>query len=107
MENADAVVLHTEWNAFRNIDLARARSLLHRPVMIDLRNVYDPREMIAAGFSYTSIGRPAAANAHESAGSHESANGQEPVEAHESAKAHESAEVYGSVEARDPESATA
>jgi UDPglucose 6-dehydrogenase len=58
MEAADAVVILTEWNAFRTLDLARARERLHQPIMVDLRNVYDPAEMIAAGFSYTSIGRP-------------------------------------------------
>jgi UDPglucose 6-dehydrogenase len=58
MEGADAVVLLTEWNAFRTLDLERARQLLQRPIVIDMRNVYEPAEMIAAGFSYSSIGRP-------------------------------------------------
>ncbi|HEX5080087.1 MAG TPA: UDP-glucose/GDP-mannose dehydrogenase family protein [Geminicoccaceae bacterium] len=60
MENADAVVILTEWNVFRALDLEQAKRLLRRPIMIDLRNVYEPREMIAAGFSYSSIGRPVA-----------------------------------------------
>jgi UDPglucose 6-dehydrogenase len=58
MEGADAVALLTEWNAFRTLDLERARQLLQRPIVIDMRNVYEPAEMIAAGFSYSSIGRP-------------------------------------------------
>ena len=60
MENADAVVILTEWNVFRALDLEQAKGLLRRPIMIDLRNVYEPRDMIAAGFSYSSIGRPIA-----------------------------------------------
>jgi UDPglucose 6-dehydrogenase len=60
MENADAVVILTEWNVFRALDLEQAKRLLRRPIMIDLRNVYEPRDMIAAGFSYSSIGRPVA-----------------------------------------------
>jgi UDPglucose 6-dehydrogenase len=58
MEGADAVVVLTEWNVFRALDLERARSLLRRPVVVDLRNVYEPADMVAAGFSYSSIGRP-------------------------------------------------
>jgi UDPglucose 6-dehydrogenase len=58
IEGADAMVILTEWNAFRALDLKRVRDLLRRPVVIDLRNVYDPAEMIAAGFRYTSIGQP-------------------------------------------------
>jgi UDPglucose 6-dehydrogenase len=59
MAGADAVVVLTEWNVFRALDLKRAKSLLRQPVMVDLRNVYEPADMAAAGFSYTSIGRPA------------------------------------------------
>jgi UDPglucose 6-dehydrogenase len=58
MKDADALVLLTEWNQFRNLDLARAKSLLKSPVLIDLRNVYTPADVTAAGFHYTSIGRP-------------------------------------------------
>ena len=60
MEGADALVIITEWNAFRALDLARVKDLMKAPVMIDLRNIYDPREMAAAGFDYTGIGRPLA-----------------------------------------------
>jgi UDPglucose 6-dehydrogenase len=60
MEGADALVIITEWNAFRALDLARVKELMKAPVMIDLRNIYDPREMAAAGFDYTGVGRPLA-----------------------------------------------
>jgi len=57
MEGADALVLITEWDAFRALDLDRAKTLLSRPVMVDLRNIY-PRDMVeAAGFEYTAVGR--------------------------------------------------
>jgi len=59
MEGADALVIVTEWNAFRALDLARVKRLMKAPVMIDLRNIYDPEEMSAAGFRYASVGRPA------------------------------------------------
>jgi len=56
-ENADALVLMTEWNQFRMLDLARVRTLLREPVVVDLRNVYDPVSMRRAGFRYDSVGR--------------------------------------------------
>lgn len=57
MEGADALVIVTEWDAFRALDLDRVKSLLKQPVLVDLRNVY-PREMMEkAGFRYTAIGR--------------------------------------------------
>ena len=56
-ENADALVIVTEWNQFRMLDLDRVRALLRRPVVVDLRNVYDPLPMRAAGFEYTCVGR--------------------------------------------------
>ncbi len=55
---ADAVVLVTEWDEFRALDFAKVKSLAKEPVMIDLRNVYKPEEVRAAGFAYSSIGRP-------------------------------------------------
>ena len=55
---ADALVLLTEWNEFRALDLARIGRLLAEPLVIDLRNIYQPAEMAAAGLSYVSIGRP-------------------------------------------------
>jgi UDPglucose 6-dehydrogenase len=58
MEGADALVILTEWNEFRALQLDRVKALLAAPVIIDLRNVYSPDDMIAAGFRYVSIGRP-------------------------------------------------
>ena len=58
MAGADALVLLTEWNEFRGLDLDRVRDLLARPLVIDLRNIYQPHEMAAAGLCYHSIGRP-------------------------------------------------
>jgi len=60
MKGADAVVIITEWNEFRALDLGRAKTLMRAPVMIDLRNIYQPAEMAEAGFAYTSVGRPPA-----------------------------------------------
>jgi UDPglucose 6-dehydrogenase len=59
MEGADALVLLTEWNAFRALDLARVQGLLAHPLVIDLRNIYQPSEMAAAGLYYISVGRAA------------------------------------------------
>ncbi len=56
-ENADAVVIMTEWNQFRMLDLEQVRRRLRAPVVVDLRNVYDPKPMQAAGFEYHSVGR--------------------------------------------------
>ena len=60
MKDADVVVIVTEWNQFRALDLDRVKSLLKAPVMVDLRNVYKPSDMAAEGFVYSSIGRPQA-----------------------------------------------
>jgi UDPglucose 6-dehydrogenase len=57
MDGADGVAILTEWNDFRALNLSRAKSLLKQPLMIDLRNIYVPAEMAAAGFRYHSIGR--------------------------------------------------
>jgi UDPglucose 6-dehydrogenase len=54
---ADALVLVTEWDAFRALDLARLKAALAEPVVVDLRNVYRPDEMRRNGFTYVSIGR--------------------------------------------------
>ncbi|MCP3985809.1 MAG: UDP-glucose/GDP-mannose dehydrogenase family protein [bacterium] len=56
-ENADVVVIVTEWNQFRMLDLERVRQKLRRPVVVDLRNVYEPKSMQEAGFEYHSVGR--------------------------------------------------
>jgi UDPglucose 6-dehydrogenase len=60
LEGADGVVILTEWNEFRALDLGRVKSLLKRPLMVDLRNIYKPQSMAAAGFTYVSVGRPTA-----------------------------------------------
>jgi len=54
---ADAVVLFTEWNQYRALDLTRIKQALKVPIFIDLRNVYDPAKMREAGFSYVGVGR--------------------------------------------------
>ena len=59
MTGADALVILTEWNEFRALDLERARGLLRTPLMVDLRNVYEPSEVAGAGIRYVSVGRPA------------------------------------------------
>lgn len=56
-EGADAIVLATEWNAFRALNFERISKAMKKPILIDLRNVYDPHRMKALGFSYTSVGR--------------------------------------------------
>jgi len=61
MVDADVLVIITEWNAFRGLDLDRVKSLLKVPVMVDLRNIYEPTEMADRGFSYHCIGRKTAA----------------------------------------------
>jgi len=53
------VTILTEWNEFRALDLKRVRGMLKTPVMVDLRNIYNPEDMDMAGFEYYSIGRPA------------------------------------------------
>jgi UDPglucose 6-dehydrogenase len=60
---ADAVVIVTEWNEFRNLDLDRLRSLLRKPVIVDLRNVLDPKHVRAQGFLYVGTGRGVAPTA--------------------------------------------
>ena len=56
-EGCDALVLMTEWNEFKHLDLARLRSLMRTPVVVDGRNVYEPRAMSEAGFLYRGVGR--------------------------------------------------
>lgn len=57
LEGADAMVIITEWNVFRALDLDKVKDLMNAPVMVDLRNIYNPAEMAEAGFDYHSIGR--------------------------------------------------
>ncbi|MBC8791043.1 MAG: UDP-glucose 6-dehydrogenase [Tagaea sp. CACIAM 22H2] len=65
MEGADCALIITEWNEFRALQLDRVKKLLKKPVIVDLRNCYAPADMKAAGFEYTSIGRPATATGAE------------------------------------------
>jgi UDPglucose 6-dehydrogenase len=57
IEGADAVVIVTEWDAFRALDFDKVKALAKAPVLVDLRNVYDPEEIRAKGFAYSSVGR--------------------------------------------------
>jgi UDPglucose 6-dehydrogenase len=57
VEGADAVVIITEWDQFRALDLDRMKLLMKSPTVIDLRNIYRPEDMKARGFRYTSVGR--------------------------------------------------
>jgi UDPglucose 6-dehydrogenase len=58
IDGADALVILTEWDQFRALDLERVKALMRAPVVIDLRNIYRPDEMRQRGFTYASIGRP-------------------------------------------------
>jgi UDPglucose 6-dehydrogenase len=62
---ADGVVIVTEWNQFRALELDTLRELLRRPLLVDLRNLYDPSRVAGAGFQYVSLGRPAAVPAEK------------------------------------------
>ncbi|MBT3990786.1 MAG: UDP-glucose/GDP-mannose dehydrogenase family protein [Rhodospirillaceae bacterium] len=57
LEGADVVAIVTEWNEFRALNLERMKELMASPVMVDLRNIYNPAEMTASGFDYYCIGR--------------------------------------------------
>ena len=56
-EGSHALILITEWNRFRRLDLERVKGLLQEPIFIDLRNVYEPRHMRGLGFRYCGVGR--------------------------------------------------
>lgn len=58
MDDADAIVLMTEWNVYRGLDLERVKSVMKGRVFVDLRNVYEPARMRAQGFEYSCVGRP-------------------------------------------------
>jgi UDPglucose 6-dehydrogenase len=55
---ADALVLMTEWNEFRNLDFDKLKPLMRRPILIDLRNVYESGRVTQFGFRHVSVGRP-------------------------------------------------
>ena len=59
-KGADAVLILTEWEEFAALDLERLRALVKYPIVLDGRNLYDPAVMVEHGFSYYSVGRPAA-----------------------------------------------
>ena len=56
-KGSDALIVVTEWNQFRNLDIVRLKSVMREPAIVDLRNIYEPEAARAAGFRYTSIGR--------------------------------------------------
>jgi UDPglucose 6-dehydrogenase len=58
VEGADALVIATEWEQFRALDLERVYDLIACPVIVDLRNIYRPEDMSKHGFAYTCVGRP-------------------------------------------------
>jgi UDPglucose 6-dehydrogenase len=58
LKGADALAIVTEWNEFREPDFARMRKLLRNPIIFDGRNLYNPEQIRAHGFTYVSIGRP-------------------------------------------------
>ena len=57
-EGADGLVIVTEWNQFRALEMGRLKELLRRPLIVDLRNIYEPAKVAGAGFEYVSVGRP-------------------------------------------------
>jgi UDPglucose 6-dehydrogenase len=56
-QDVDAVFLITEWNEFKQLDMARIHDLMRRPILLDGRNVYDPQQMREMGFIYRGMGR--------------------------------------------------
>ena len=57
MEGADALAILTEWDEFRALDLERIKGLMVQPVLVDLRNIYEPSEVARKGFRYVDVGR--------------------------------------------------
>jgi UDPglucose 6-dehydrogenase len=79
-EGADALVVCTEWNEFKQIDLPRIRHTMHKPIIVDGRNIYEPDMMDELGFIYRGVGR---GSTHTNGSSHEAdheALGRDPVE---------------------------
>jgi UDPglucose 6-dehydrogenase len=56
-EKCDALVVCTEWNEFKQLDLRRIRDVMRQPIIVDGRNIYDPKTMIRFGFIYRGVGR--------------------------------------------------
>lgn len=67
-KGADALLILSDWAQFAELDLERLQDVLHYPIVIDGRNLYDPQEMLERGFTYLSVGRPAMYPARENAG---------------------------------------
>ena len=57
-KDASALLIVTEWNEFKELDLSKIKKLMKDPVIIDGRNIYDPEKVREIGFTYSSIGRP-------------------------------------------------
>ena len=57
IKGADCIILMTEWNEYRSLDFKRVKKLMKGDIFVDLRNVYDPKQMKEAGFRYYSVGR--------------------------------------------------
>jgi UDPglucose 6-dehydrogenase len=57
LQDADALIIHTEWQPYRSPDFARMRAAMRTPLILDSRNLYDPADMAELGFGYVSIGR--------------------------------------------------
>jgi UDPglucose 6-dehydrogenase len=55
--DASAVVVMTEWDVFRTLDLGRVRDLMREPIIVDCRNIYDPEDVVRLGFEYATVGR--------------------------------------------------
>jgi UDPglucose 6-dehydrogenase len=56
-EDADALILMTEWNEFNHLDMMRIKETMRQPILLDGRNIYDPRRMKEMGFTYRGMGR--------------------------------------------------
>ncbi|MBM3534435.1 MAG: UDP-glucose/GDP-mannose dehydrogenase family protein [Alphaproteobacteria bacterium] len=67
MTDADAATILTEWNEFRSLDFDRVKQLMKKPVIVDLRNLYDPDQMAEAGITYRCVGRRPKNGTHKSA----------------------------------------
>ena len=57
LEGADAMILMTEWNEFKQLDFYKLKASMKSPALIDARNVYEPDKMVLAGFNYRGVGR--------------------------------------------------
>ena len=67
-QDADALLILSDWSDFGQLDLAKLRFTLRYPIVIDGRNLYDPDEMVKEGFTYISVGRPTVTSAREHVG---------------------------------------